>query len=139
MEYKVETSLDRFGAWSGGKSTLDKLIEKGDCDTVESILEDLFCDSLPSDTDINDILWFEADTIATWLGYRDWEAYEEGWSNDDLKDAEDWFEALDEEELSRVYRKRGEDEDEDDYLSDATDWWDDLDDKKKVDVYYQWS
>ena len=35
MEYKVESSLDRFEAWSGGKDTLDTLIEKGDCDAVQ--------------------------------------------------------------------------------------------------------
>lgn len=90
-----------------------------------------------TDTTINDILWFERDSIAEALGYRDWEAYEEGWSESDLEDAEDWFHALDEEELSEVYRERDEDEDGYDFVSDAADWWDDLDDEKKVDIYYK--
>lgn len=135
MEYKVDTSLDRFEAWSGGKSTLDTIIEKGDCDEVEEFLEEIFCDRTPSETEINDVLWFEADAIAEHLGYRDWEAYEDGWSERDLEDAEDWFHDLDEEELSEIYRERAEDEDEDDYLSDAVDWWDELSDKKKVEVW----
>lgn len=78
MEYKVECSLEQFEAWSGGKDTLDVLIEKGDCDTVESCLEDLFCGQMPTDTEINDVLWFERDMIAEWLGYRDWDEYEYG-------------------------------------------------------------
>lgn len=137
MEYKVESSLRDFQAWSGGKSTLDTLKEKGDCDAVEQYLEDCFAgrEDVPTDTEINDILWFESDWIAECLGYRDWEAYEEGWSEDDLRDAEDWFESLDGEELAEVFREREEEEDEDDYLSEATDWWDGLADKVKVEKY----
>lgn len=79
MEYKVETSLENFEAWSGGKDTLDVLIEKGDCDSVEQLIEESFCDGeLPTETAINDFLWFERDLIAEHLGYADWEAYEYG-------------------------------------------------------------
>ena len=79
MEYKVETSLEDFEAWSGGKDTLDVIIDKGDCDEVEAFIESCFCDGeMPTDTTINDFLWFERDFIAEHLGYRDWEAYEYG-------------------------------------------------------------
>ena len=135
MEYKVESSLRDFPAWSGGKDTLEVLKEKGDCDEVEGLIEEM--DSLGTDTSINDFLWFERDQIAEYLGYKDWEAYEKGWNMEDLKEADDWFHALDEEELSEVYRERGEEEDEYDFVSDAADWWDDLDDEKKVDIYYK--
>lgn len=136
MEYKVESSLWDFPAWSGGKDTLDTLKEKNDVDAVESWIDGLGLEDA-TDTTINDILWFERDAIAECLGYRDWEAYEEGWSNSDLIDAEDWFHDLGEEELSKIYRERAEDEDEDDFVSDAEDWWDNLDDEKKVDIYYE--
>ena len=76
MEYKVERSLDQFDAWSGGKDTLDVLIEKGVCDEVEDFIEQCFTD--PTDTDINDFLWFERDQIAEYLGYDNWEAFENG-------------------------------------------------------------
>ena len=89
MEYKVESSLERFEAWSGGRDTLDVLIEKGDCDEVEQLIEEM--ETLGTDTAINDFLWFERDFIAEHLGYKNWEAYEEGWSLDDLEEAEDWF------------------------------------------------
>lgn len=29
-----------------------------------------------SETELNDLLWFEDDTIAEWLGFEDWEALE---------------------------------------------------------------
>lgn len=78
MKYIVEESLENFEAWSGGKDTLDTLRERNDCDAVECLIEDAFCDETPTDTDINDFLWFDRDTIAQHLGYRDWEHYEHG-------------------------------------------------------------
>lgn len=77
MKYYVETSLENFEAWSGGRDTLDTLIEKGLCDTVEACLEDIL-DGDSSDTTINDILWMERDMIAEWCGFSSWEALENG-------------------------------------------------------------
>ena len=131
MEYKVESSLWDFQAWSGGKDTLEVLKEKGDCDAVESALDEYFgCGAnTPTETEINDILWFERDWIAEGLGYKNWDAYEEGWSESDLEDAENWWvddaEPHVKEELSGTA-----DEDEQD------EWWEELDDAKKVEVYY---
>lgn len=83
MEYKIETSLHDFQAWSGGKDTLDVLIEKGDCQEVEELIESVFLEQDVTDSDINDFLWFERDTIAEHLGYPDWDAYENGEESDD--------------------------------------------------------
>jgi hypothetical protein len=84
MEYKVETSLHDFPAWQGGKDTLETLINNGDCQEVEELIETTFFNQDVTDEDINDFLWFERDTIAEHLGYRDWEAYE---SHDDEEEA----------------------------------------------------
>lgn len=139
MTYKVESSLWNFQAWSGGKDTLDTLKEKNDMDEVESYLDDIFFESDPTDTDINDYMWFERDAIAEHLGYKDWEAYEEGWSMEDLEDAEGWFHAIDDNEvLEKISGIKASDyDDEDDFVYAVTDWWDDLDDEKKVDIYYK--
>jgi hypothetical protein len=83
MEYRVECSLDQFDAWSGGKDTLDTLIEKGVCDEVEDFIEQCFTD--PTDTDINDFLWFERDQIAEYLGYKDWDEFEYGDEDEDIE------------------------------------------------------
>ena len=83
MEYKVECDLDQFDAWSGGKDTLEVLIEKDVCDEVQSLIEEEFCDETPTETAINDFLWFERDFIAQHLGYEDWDAFENGEEEDD--------------------------------------------------------
>lgn len=137
MEYKVESSLWDFPAWSGGKDTLDTLKEKNDVDAVEAWIDGMGLEDA-TDTDINDILWFERDAIAECLGYRDWEAYEEGWSESDLEDAEEWFEDAPismREDISGL--KLSDYEDEDEFDDAVQDWWDGLDDEKKVEIYYQ--
>ena len=72
MEYKVEiNSLNNFKAWSGGLSTLNTVRERGGIDTLTTICEDLFSGNTPTDTQINDWLWFETDFIYQALGYED--------------------------------------------------------------------
>ena len=82
MKYYVETSLENFEAWSGGRDTLEVLINKGLCDTVEAFLEEVLGEDI-SDTAINDVLWFERDTIADWCGFSSWEALENGEEEDE--------------------------------------------------------
>lgn len=77
MTYTVETSLENFPAWSGAVHTLDVLIERDLCDTVEACLIDALGE-YPTDTEINDMLWFETDAIAEWCGFSSWEALENG-------------------------------------------------------------
>ena len=82
MTYTVETSLADFPAWSGAVHTLDVLIEKDLCDTVETCLVDVLGE-YPTDTEINDMLWFETDAIAEWCGFSSWEALENGEEEDE--------------------------------------------------------
>lgn len=89
MTYTVETSLADFPAWSGGKDTLDVLIEKDLCDTVEAILNDIYVDGAPTDTEINDTLWFSRDEIADWCGFSSWEALENGEEEEEEKTKEE--------------------------------------------------
>ena len=88
MKYYVETSLENFEAWSGGRDTLEVLIEKGLCDTVEACLEEIL-DGDTSDTYINDILWMERDMIAEWCGFSSWEALENGEEEDEEETEEE--------------------------------------------------
>lgn len=90
MTYTVETSLENFPAWSGGEDTLDVLIEKGLCDTVEACLIDALGE-YPSDTAINDMLWFERDAIAEWCGFSSWEALENGEEEEEEEPEENNF------------------------------------------------
>lgn len=60
-----------FEFWSGAVSTAD-LITFDELDEIESILEGLYPDGM-SETEINDIFWFDTDFIAECLGYSDFE------------------------------------------------------------------
>ena len=88
MTYTVETSLADFPAWSGAVHTLDVLIEKDLCDTVETCLVDVLGE-YPTDTEINDMLWFETDAIAEWCGFSSWEALENGEEDEEETEEEE--------------------------------------------------
>ena len=71
MKYTVDESLRNFQFWSGAKETVKELTAE-QLDQMESILEDCYPDGI-TDTQINDIFWFETDWIAEQLGFRSWE------------------------------------------------------------------
>ena len=104
MLYTVENSLREFNFWSGAKDTAEQLTAE-QIDQIESVLEDCYPDGM-TDTQINDIFWFECDWIAESLGFRDWDALtkhnrgedeEEEWE-DEEEEWEDDDETEDEEE-----------------------------------------
>lgn len=67
MTITYELDLDRFEAWSGAKDTLDRVREEGKCSELENILEELYPDGM-TETELNDLLWFEPETVYEWLG-----------------------------------------------------------------------
>ena len=70
MKITSEMSLKNFKAWSGAKDTLNKLIELDKCDELEFILDDLYPDGL-TETELNDILWFDDEWIYETLGIEE--------------------------------------------------------------------
>ena len=72
MEYKVElNSVSAFPAWSGGKDTLNEVVERGAEDRLTELIEMVFEGNVPRDVEINDFLWFERDYIYRELGFLD--------------------------------------------------------------------
>lgn len=69
MKLYRETSLEYFEGWSGAEDTLDRIIKEGKCDELEAILEDMYPDGM-DETNLNDLLRFEAETVFEWLGIR---------------------------------------------------------------------
>ena len=69
MKAYKEMNLRDFEFWSGAKSNAETLTDE-QLDMVESILEDAFPDGM-DETQINDIFWFDFDTICEWLGIED--------------------------------------------------------------------
>ena len=69
MEYIVDESLYDFKAWSGGKDTLDNLLKHGVVKEAEEYINEITdTGTLPTQTEINDILWFERDEIYKYCG-----------------------------------------------------------------------
>lgn len=59
MQYTVEFDIREFDFWSGARDTYDEYEKQGRLDELEQMIEDAFCDTTPSDTDINDFVWFD--------------------------------------------------------------------------------
>jgi hypothetical protein len=66
MKITNETRLSDFAFWSGAKSNAEEL-NLSQFNEIESILEDLYPEGM-SGTCVNDLFWFEFDTIKEWLG-----------------------------------------------------------------------
>lgn len=69
MKIYTEQSLSNFEFWSGAKENAKELTDQ-QFDTLEAILEDMYPEGC-TDTTINDLMWFEFDTIKEWLGIED--------------------------------------------------------------------
>ena len=67
MIIRNEESLRYFEFWAGAKDRVKYLSFK-QLDTIENILEDIYPNGI-DETTVNDIFWFEEDTIAEWLGF----------------------------------------------------------------------
>ena len=81
MKIYTEKRLSRFEFWSGAKDTAERIWEEvgeSGFNTVEAILEDTYPEGI-DETTLNDIFWFEPETIYEWLGM----------SNDDDEEEED--------------------------------------------------
>ena len=71
MKIWSDDSIRNFNFWSGARDTVNDLTWE-DFDILEPILEEYFNGEV-EDVDLNDFFWFERDTIASWLGYENYE------------------------------------------------------------------
>ena len=71
MKYTKEFS-EGFQPWSGAVSTYDRIIEEKGLDALENALEQIFegGEEPPTETQINDLLWFEPETVYKLLGMK---------------------------------------------------------------------
>ena len=63
-------TLLKFDAWSGARDTKNKIIEEDKVSDFDQLIEDLYPDGI-SETDLNDMLWFEDDWLFKELGIED--------------------------------------------------------------------
>ena len=69
MTITYELDLNSFQAWSGAKETLERIQREGKCTELENILEELYPDGM-TETELNDLLWFDSESVYEWLGIR---------------------------------------------------------------------
>lgn len=112
MRIYSELDLNTFEAWSGAVNTLDRIRREGKCGELESVLEENYEEI--DKTELNDLLWFEPETVYEWVGLRTESQIEseieEAKSDlvdleDDLKDLEEDYNT-DCEDLSEIERER---------------------------------
>ena len=60
-------SVRNFDAWSGARDTKDLIIGNNKVDEFDFLIKELYPDGL-TETQLNDILWFEEDWICETLG-----------------------------------------------------------------------
>ena len=99
MTITYELDLNSFEAWSGAKDTLDRIQREGKCAELENILEELYPDGM-TETQLNDLLWFDSESVYEWLGIRSEEQIKK-----EIKEAE--------EELAEVQSNLEDDLDDD--------------------------
>ena len=88
MTITYELDLNSFQAWSGAKDTLDRIQREGKCAELENVLEELYPDGM-TETELNDLLWFDSESVYEWLGIRSEEQIEK-----EIKEAEEELEEL---------------------------------------------
>ena len=86
MRIYKEENISNFEFWSGAKDTA-KYLTDDELDQIEEMLEEQYPDGM-SETELNDFIWFEDDTIAEWLGYENFDEIMERYDEDE-EDEED--------------------------------------------------
>ena len=112
MTIVSEMSIHDFEPWSGAVSTYNRIAEAGLLDTLEANLDSISESGTMTDTELNDLLWFESDMVFDWLGLptesslrKKIEELEEELS-DLLSDYEsDIEDAESEEEIKQIYNE----------------------------------
>lgn len=97
---KITTDFSNFKPWSGAVDTWNELEKWDKIDLLEQILDDTYYneeagEAVMSETELNDLLWFEPETVYEWVGlyYND----ETGEVSDEPFDSDDENEEYDEE------------------------------------------
>lgn len=70
MYVKIEMDYRTLknNSWSGALDTLKDIEEADKEDELMYLLEEIFADTIPTETEVNDFLWFERDYIYENLG-----------------------------------------------------------------------
>lgn len=82
MSLKIIIDLSDYRAWSGAKDTWQKIQDEDKVDEFEQLMEECYPDGL-TETELNDILWFDSDWVFEQLGIKDEDEDEDNEDSDD--------------------------------------------------------
>ena len=87
MKIYSDISLENFDYWSGAVDTAKRISEADKWDDLEAILEDIYPDGM-TDTQLNDLMWMDSETVYEWLGISEEEEEDEE-EEEEYKEPED--------------------------------------------------
>lgn len=58
-----------YEPWSGAVYTYERIVREGKLDELDGVLEEVYPEGI-DETELNDLLWFEPETVYEWLGMR---------------------------------------------------------------------
>ena len=93
MRIYSDDGLRNFDFWAGARTNAEELTYD-QLNDLEAILEDMYPDGM-SAVELNDLMWFEFDTIKEWLGIED----------EDEDEDEDFEESLRRHRMSSMKRR----------------------------------
>lgn len=79
----VKTEIDDFNAiaamvWSGAVQVCQEIIRQGREDEAMGLIEEIFLEEIPTETQLNDFIWFELDDLMhLWDDEKDEESEDE--------------------------------------------------------------
>lgn len=69
MQYKKD--FDEFEPWGQAREIYERIEEEGKLDELECLLEDMFTNELPTETQINDLLAYDWEWVYEQLGIEE--------------------------------------------------------------------
>ena len=98
-----------FEPWSGAVDTYERIEREGKLDELDDILDEVYPDGI-DETELNDLLWFEPETVYEWLGMRT-----ESEIREEIEEAEAHLAEISEE----IYDLKSDFDDESDEMTEA--------------------
>ena len=63
MLFTQEFNADAFHFWSGAKDTIEDVKKAKKMNELQTLIEDYFANQTPTETQVNDFVWFQRDFI----------------------------------------------------------------------------
>lgn len=59
----IKISFDDYKPWGGAEATYDIIEQEDKLKALEEYLEEMFQHEVPTEEEVNDVLWFDAESV----------------------------------------------------------------------------